>query len=108
MQGVIGPLCTLLSANDTRSIQVALEGLEQILRCGRTMNELSGYRDIVENTGGLSMIEELQNHESNQIYTKCQEILTTFWDVDVEAEDDDIFAGPPPHGAPGDDGQFSF
>lgn len=34
-QGCIGPLCDLLTVMDTKLIQVALNGLENILRLGK-------------------------------------------------------------------------
>ena len=75
MQGCIKPLCDLLDAKDVRIVTVALEGLENILRMGKqhsTDGTAGEYANYVDAEGGLDKIEELQNHQANEVYEKVR------------------------------------
>ena len=75
MQGCIKPLCDLLDAKDNRIVTVALEGLENILRMGKqhsTDGTAGEYANYVDAEGGLDKIEELQNHQANEVYEKVR------------------------------------
>lgn len=71
-------------------INVALEGLENILRMGEdekvkhnaTVNQ---FAQLVQEAGGLDKIENLQSHSNNEIYEHAVSILDQFFEV----EDDD-------------------
>lgn len=58
-QGVIKPLCDLLKSMDNKIIQVALDGLENILKIGEADKEASGasgvnqYAVFIEEAGGM-------------------------------------------------------
>jgi importin subunit alpha-1 len=82
-QGCIKPLCDLLTCTDTRIITVALEGLENILRIGekdaKTIGGVNSYSQYIEEADGLSKIEELQNHQNNDIYEKAVKILEVYF-----------------------------
>jgi hypothetical protein len=85
-QGVVPPLCNLLSVLDAKVITVALEGLENILRVAQGANVLDRIVDLITDCGGLSAIEELQNHENNNIYNRAVKVLETYFGA--EEEDD--------------------
>jgi len=91
-QGCIPPLCNLLLAQEPRVLNVALEGLENILRAGeevrmRTNADSNPYAEYVEAAEGLDKIEALQNHSNRDIYEKARGILETYCDTcDVEGE----------------------
>jgi hypothetical protein len=75
-QGVIGPLCDLLQMMDNKMIQVALDGLENILKVGELDRNAAGpnavnqYAVFVEEAGGMVSIHNLQQHDNLEIYKK--------------------------------------
>ncbi|PON69637.1 Importin subunit alpha [Parasponia andersonii] len=89
-QGCIAPLCNLLNCPDARIVTVCLEGLENILKVGESDKEmgLNGgvniYAQAIDDCDGLDKIENLQNHDNNEIYEKAMKILERYW-----AEEDD-------------------
>eukprot|EP00892_Ulva_mutabilis_P006136 jgi/Ulvmu1/3895/UM018_0116.1 len=90
--GCIPPLCDLLRVMDPRVVQVALEGLKNILSAAEKLRSLPGsngenvYAVILEDAGGLDLLENLQNHSSDEISAKAVEILSTFFEVLPEDE----------------------
>lgn len=87
-QGCIKPLCDLLVCSDARIITVALEGLENILKIGESEKELGGpdatnpYVMMIDEAEGLDKIEELQNHNNEDIYDKAVTLLETYFEVE--------------------------
>lgn len=73
-QGVVPPLCKLLTVSDAKVVTVALEGLENILRVGLTTNVLDRIVEVIHNCEGLTAIEELQNHENTNIYNRAVKV----------------------------------
>lgn len=73
-QGCIKPLCDLLQTLDNKIIQVALDGLENILKVGDldkdANNGTNPYAVYIEEAGGMLAIHNLQTHENNEIYKK--------------------------------------
>ena len=103
-QGCVPPLCDLLEVRDAKIVTVALEGLENILKIGDGMKDNNGenpHANTVELANGLDKIDELQNHENNDIYERAVKILEKYFGaVDEEGGED-----APQLGA---DGQFQF
>ena len=68
-QGCIPPLCDLLTVMDSKIVQVALNGLENILRFGEQESKTTGgpnpYAVIIEEVFGLDKIEFLQVRRSS-------------------------------------------
>jgi importin subunit alpha-1 len=89
-QGAIKPLCDLLTCSDPRIINVALEGLENILKVGYKENSASGlgnpYANLIDEADGLEKIDKLQNHPNNEVYEKAVKILETYFDAEEEDE----------------------
>uniref|UniRef100_A0A7S1NAH0 Importin subunit alpha n=1 Tax=Eutreptiella gymnastica TaxID=73025 RepID=A0A7S1NAH0_9EUGL len=93
-QGCIQSFCDLLNLPDAKMINVALEGLENILRMGedeKVKNNLplNQMAQFVQEAGGLDKIENLQSHSNNEIYEHAVTILDQFF----EAEDEDVAVG---------------
>eukprot|EP00184_Porphyridium_aerugineum_P004420 CAMPEP_0184706388 /NCGR_PEP_ID=MMETSP0313-20130426/36732_1 /TAXON_ID=2792 /ORGANISM="Porphyridium aerugineum, Strain SAG 1380-2" /LENGTH=567 /DNA_ID=CAMNT_0027167941 /DNA_START=773 /DNA_END=2476 /DNA_ORIENTATION=- len=91
-QNAIPPLCNQLDVQEARIIQVALEGLENILRVGETEREaVNGTENefalIVDQCGGLDKIERLQTHSNHDIYEKSVKILENYFQADQEQVD---------------------
>ncbi|KAM0747304.1 ARM repeat-containing protein [Meredithblackwellia eburnea MCA 4105] len=94
-QGCIKPLCDLLKSNDNKIIQVALDGLENILKVGEADKEQTGgvnqYALFVEEAGGMLSIHDLQHHDNLEIYKKCFHLMDTYFPED-DGEDTGIAA----------------
>lgn len=87
-QGCIPPLCGLLTVTDSKLIQVALNGVENILRYGeqeaRAIGGINPYTVIVEECAGLDKIEFLQSHNLKEIYKKAYHIIEHYFMSDEE------------------------
>lgn len=76
---------------DPGTVSVCLEGLDNILKVGESEKNLGNtgdanlYAQLVDDAGGLEKIENLQNHDNNEIYEKAVKILETYW-VDEDDE----------------------
>lgn len=92
-QNCIPPLCDLLTVMDAKIVQVALSGLENILRFGDAEAKETGtnpYAVLVEECYGLDKIEFLQSHENLDIYRKAFEIIERYFG----SEEDDTRIAP--------------
>jgi len=87
-QGCIPPLCDLLTVMDSKIVQVALNGLENILRLGEQEAKETGsanpYAVIIEEVFGLDKIEFLQSHENIEIYQKAFDIIERYFGTEEE------------------------
>jgi len=104
-QGCIKPLCDLITCMDNKIIQVALDGLENILKVGdmEKVNDHEGinrYALYIEECGGMEKIHNLQVHDNIDIYKKSYHIIDTYFADDEDAE------GELPAGQ--ENGQFAF
>lgn len=93
-QGCIGPLCDLLNSMDNKIIQVALDGLDNILKVGEMDRQAAGpgavnqYSVFVEEAGGMVTIHNLQQHDNLEIYKKAYNIMEKYF-----PDDDDVDTG---------------
>jgi importin subunit alpha-1 len=65
-------------------ITVALEGLENMLRVGKVTNSLDALIDIISDCGGISALENLQNHPNKNIYSRAVKLLETFFTTEED------------------------
>lgn len=95
-QGCIRPLCDLLSCPDNKIIQVALDGLENILKVGDMDKEASedaanesvnNFALIIEEAGGMEKIHDCQNNVNEDIYMKAFNIIGKYFSDEDEAGD---------------------
>ncbi|XP_015590088.1 importin subunit alpha-7 isoform X2 [Cephus cinctus] len=88
MQGCIPPLCDLLTVMDVKIVQVALNGLENILRLGEQdtgmQNRVNPYAVLIEECYGLDKIEFLQSHQNMDIYQKAFDIIEHYFGSEEE------------------------
>uniref|UniRef100_G3P3I7 Importin subunit alpha n=1 Tax=Gasterosteus aculeatus aculeatus TaxID=481459 RepID=G3P3I7_GASAC len=89
--GCIKPLCDLLTVMDSKIVQVALNGLENILRLGeqeaKQENSATGvnpYCSLIEEAYGLDKIEFLQSHDNQEIYQKAFDLIEHYFGVEDE------------------------
>ena len=90
--GCIKPLCDLLICPDNKIIQVALDGLENILKVGdmdkeaadtRTSEALvNRYALFIEEAGGMEKIHDCQNNANEDIYMKAYNIIERYFSDD--------------------------
>jgi len=83
--GVIEPLCNLLSIEDSQVLQVALDGLLNILK-NSTPDSVNALCDDIERCGGLDKIERLQEHPNEQLYNMAFEIIDTYFNEEHEED----------------------
>jgi len=92
-QGCIKPLCDLLTMMDNKIIQVALDGLDNILKVGDMDKRAAGpgasnqYAMFVEEAGGMITIHNLQTHDNTEIYNKSFGIMDKYFPDDEEEAD---------------------
>ncbi|CAK5280484.1 unnamed protein product [Mycena citricolor] len=92
-QGCIKPLCDLLTMMDNKLIQVALDGLDNILKIGEADKVAAGpgatnqYAQFIEEAGGMVTIHNLQQHENLDIYKKAFNIMDKYFpdEEDIDA-----------------------
>ena len=93
-QGCIKPLCDLLSCPDNKIIQVALDGLENILKVGDLDKEsgqmgsndnVNRYALFIEEAGGMEKIHDCQNNANEEIYMKAYNIIEKYFSDEDEA-----------------------
>uniref|UniRef100_A0A667YES3 Importin subunit alpha n=1 Tax=Myripristis murdjan TaxID=586833 RepID=A0A667YES3_9TELE len=82
---VIPPFCNLLTVKDAQVVQVVLDGLSNILKMAD--DEAETIANLIEECGGLEKIEQLQNHENEDIYKLAYEIIDQFFSSDDIDED---------------------
>jgi len=113
-QGCIKPLCDLLTCNDPRLVTVALEGIENVLKAGEyeapNNSGTNPYTAFVDEAEGLDKLEQLQNHNNEDVYKKAMHILESYFGLDDEddgqlapetTQQGFIFQGQPPAAPPG-------
>jgi len=80
---LIKALGGVLKVNDVRMLAVALEGLENTLKCGQenyTNQEGENvYSIILEQQGCLDDLENLQTHANHNIYTQALKIIDKYF-----------------------------
>lgn len=91
--GCIKPFVDLLSINDARTIGVALEALENILKVGKVAQlekglDVNPFATFVEQADGLQKLESLQEDPNEQVYQKVIHILQNY--LPIEDDDADI------------------
>ena len=97
--GAIDAICSVLNVNDSKMVLVALDAVDAILKLGEKLNK--DYASFVDECDGLTMIESLQEHESDEVYQKAIGIIETYFGTDDDGEDENL--APEVNG-----GTFSF
>lgn len=92
--GAIKPLCDLLGCPDNKIIQVALDGLENILKIGEMDKEaqtsqggeatINRYALFIEEFGGMEKIHDCQNNANEEIYMKAYNIIEKYFSDEDE------------------------
>ena len=96
-QGCIKPLCELLQCPDNKIVQVALDGLENILKVGEMDKESSDsaaervnrHALFIEEAGGMEKIHECQNNVNEEIYMKAYNVIEKYYSDEEEGAEMD-------------------
>jgi importin subunit alpha-1 len=91
-QGCIKPLCDLLACPDNKIIQVALDGLENILKVGEMDKEAGGeaeninrYALYIEECHGMEKIHDCQTNANEEIYMKAYNMIEKYFSDEEDA-----------------------
>lgn len=76
-----------LGIPDVRTIGNALDSLHKMLEAGNLDDGTNPCQRIMEECGGLDVVEALQQHENVSIYEKAQKILEDYFAADEEEDD---------------------
>ncbi|KAF5273420.1 hypothetical protein FQA39_LY07437 [Lamprigera yunnana] len=77
--GVLKPMCNLLNSKEGKTVIVALDGLTNILNAANKLGEAEKVAILIEECGGLDLMEALQAHENEQVYEKALSIIENFF-----------------------------
>lgn len=100
-QGCIKPLCDLLACPDNKIIQVALDGLENILKVGEMDKDAAGtgeeainrYALFIEECQGMEKIHDCQTNANEEIYMKAYNMIEKYFSDEEEVEENAVPAG---------------
>lgn len=110
-QGCIKPLCDLLACPDNKIIQVALDGLENILKVGEMDKDAAGegtegsinrYALFIEECNGMEKIHDCQTNANEEIYMKAYNMIEKYFSDEEEGIE------PAEGQVQGTDGSFGF
>lgn len=90
--GAVRSLCDLLDVSDTRIVIVALEALDSILKCGVNTNSIDEFTALVDEAEGIDKLENLQEHENEEVYNKAVRIIEQYFNGEDEVTEDDLFS----------------
>lgn len=84
--GCVAPLCDLLEFTDEKIVLVALEALHRILHIGKKHQEdhrmsSNPYADMVEDAGGATSLEKLQDCRNEKVYSKVRTAISSLMHV---------------------------
>lgn len=85
--GAIDALCSMINSADPKILMVVLDAIDCILKHGKNANR--DYAGMVDECDGLDALEELQEHEYEQVYEKSVSIIETYFGVE-EGEDENL------------------
>ncbi|XP_028409609.1 importin subunit alpha-1-like [Dendronephthya gigantea] len=88
--GAIPFLCKLLTVKEPKVILVLLDAFNHILNKSDQMNMLDDVALRIEECTGLDKIEELQQHENEQVFQAAQNLIDKYF----QTEEEDLTVAP--------------
>jgi len=85
-RNALNALTNVLATPDSKTLIVALEGIENFLKVGRLhfpdeKNE-NRFAIMLELCGGVDKIEALQTHKNHEVYERALHLLETYYSAD--------------------------
>jgi len=102
--GAIISLCNMLNCKEDRTIQIILDGIQNILIHAEKLGMLEQAVEAIEECNGLDKIEELQQSANDGIYKIAYKLIDSYFNEDEEGENVDGVI----ENAVGKDGAFEF
>jgi importin subunit alpha-1 len=89
--GCLESFNSITICNDTKITQVALEALENILKCGEKERrnrslQLNPYVEPMETIGVIESLEDLQEHQDMVIYNHAIRLLENYFGAEAETD----------------------
>nr|KAG5693482.1 hypothetical protein BaRGS_006472 [Batillaria attramentaria] len=84
--GCLAPLCSLLTARDTKIILVILDAIGNILHMAEQVNQLDQMCVMLEELGAVDKIEQLQTHENKEVYQAALKLIDKYLGADEEVD----------------------
>ena len=91
--GCVKPVCDLLETKDAEVVKLALDTCSHLLKLFQADDGSNELGDLIEEAGGLDTIEDLQNHDNQDVYEKALTVIETFFPADDEDEDESALGG---------------
>jgi len=77
--GALPSMCNFLKSKEPKALSLALDALGMMLEIANKMGTLDAATTIVEEVGGLDLIEQSQNHENEDIYHKALHLVEKYF-----------------------------
>lgn len=77
--GIIIPFCRLLDSKDARTVKVVLTGITNLLELADQYGGTEDLCRMIEENGFLDQLEQLQEHENEDIYRKTLHIVDKYF-----------------------------
>ncbi|KAM9314162.1 importin subunit alpha-1-like [Pholidichthys leucotaenia] len=84
---VLEPLLRLLTVKDNKIILVILDAVLNILQMACKTGDLERVCLMIEESGGLDLIEALQTHDNEAVYKSSLNIIDRFFSEDNDVDD---------------------
>lgn len=82
--GVLKPICDLLLAKDAKIVRVLLDAISNMLHAASGVGACDSLTRLIEEEGGLDKIEQLQQHENEDIYHAALGIIDKYFSEEGE------------------------
>lgn len=89
-KGCLPALCGILAAEDPKILVVAMEALANILAAAEKLDQLEVAERMIEEFHGVSRIEELQQHQNEDVYQKAYHIIEKYFSEEAEEDDETV------------------
>lgn len=80
---ILKPFCDLLASKDARTIKVALTGILNLFQLAEKLGSTEGFCVMIEENGALDKLENLQNHENEDVYKLAYQVIDTYFGDEV-------------------------
>lgn len=81
--GVLKPFCDLLTSKDARTVLVVLNGLKNLFQLADKTGQTENFAIAIEENGALDLLEQLQQHENEEIYGNALWLIEKYFQSPV-------------------------